>query len=158
MLLNWLFCTFTLRGWLAGTIHRLSRAHSRGCTHVLSLLLRAYTLPWCCGLLLLLQMLVASTGDGWVVPLQLTQAPGDTTRLLARMPLAADVPRRWGCWYSGTATNPIIVQNNGGTGASLLRMRPQLRSMLPNRLLGLLRLAPSACLKPQAFDRMRLAV
>lgn len=71
----------------------------------------------------LLQMLVASTGDGWVVPLQLTQAPGDTTRLLARMPQAADVPVRWGCWYSGTATNPTLIENKGGTGASRWRAR-----------------------------------
>lgn len=73
-------------------------------------------LPWCFGTLLL-QMLVASTGNGWVVPLQLTQAPGDATRLFARMPQAADMPVRWGCWYSGSPAS--VVENKGGTGASL---------------------------------------
>lgn len=64
----------------------------------------------------LLQMLMASTGNGWVVPVLITENPAQGGLAAAPLPYTStEQPVFWGCWYSSASTSSAIT-NTGGTG------------------------------------------
>lgn len=65
-------------------------------------------------------MLLATTGNGWVIPLQIKE-DGISEGGIAAGPLpltaAAEAPINFACWYSGGSTTPPPpIANTGGTG------------------------------------------
>lgn len=65
-------------------------------------------------------MLLATTGNGWVIPLQIKDDGISEGGIAAGpLPLTAtpEVPINFACWYSGgTTTPPPAITNTGGTG------------------------------------------
>jgi hypothetical protein len=63
-------------------------------------------------------MLMATTGDGWLVPLLITESDGSQDSRLAAGPLpdfSEEQPIQFSCWYSSTDPTSGVV-NTGGTG------------------------------------------
>lgn len=59
-------------------------------------------------------MLIATTGNGWVVPLLITDKPQQGG--IAAAPVSGtstEQPFYWACWYSNATTG---ITNTGGTG------------------------------------------
>lgn len=87
-------------------------------------------------------MLVATTPDGWVVPLTVRADPHRAD--INAAPLASEEPEKpvfWGCWYlSGSA-----LVNHGGTGGfdQLTVLPPNMCTHLVQSLLALHH--PSRC-------------
>jgi hypothetical protein len=64
------------------------------------------------------QMLMATTGDGWLVPLLITESDGSENSRISAGPLpnlSEEQPIKFSCWYSSADPSSGIV-NTGGTG------------------------------------------
>jgi hypothetical protein len=77
----------------------------------------------CMAWLLCLQMLMATTGNGWVVPLLIQQTIQEAGIAAGPLPgTSSEKAIQWGCWYTGATGS--IVSNTGGTGEhARLRIR-----------------------------------
>jgi hypothetical protein len=71
----------------------------------------------CAHVVAALQMLIATTGNGWIVPLQLK---ADSLGKMSAVRADTDEPHKnhpafWACWYTNTS-NTSGITNSGGTG------------------------------------------